>query len=271
MKELAGKTAVVTGAGSGIGRATALALAAAGSRLAVTDLDIDAAREVASRIGEQGGAASAFALDVRDQDGVIRAAEEIRQAMGAPAVLVNNAGIAVGGYFLDTSYESWSEIIAVNLLGVVHCCRAFVPVMAASGRGGHVVNIASMLGYTGIRGAGAYCATKFGVLGFSESLRAELVDHDIGVSTICPGMVRTNIINAGILESSTEDVEARRVSIQALYEKRNFAPDRVAAAIVKAIRRNRAVVPVAPEAWLAYYLKRWTPGLLAWITRRDLA
>ena len=262
MKELAGKIAVVTGAGSGIGRATAQALADGGMRVAVTDLRMGSARETTAGIESRGGKARAFALDV------LGAAEEIRSAMGAPSVMVNNAGIAVGGPFLDTSYRSWQEIIAVNLLGVVHCCRAFLPHMVAGGAGGHVVNIASMLGYTGIRGAGAYCATKFGVLGFSESLRAELVDHGIGVSTICPGMISTNIIHAGILESSTEDVEARRSEIQALYEKRNFPPERVAAAVVSAIRRNRAVVPVAAEAWLAYYLKRWAPGLLARITRR---
>lgn len=268
MKELAGKVAVVTGAGSGIGRATARALAECGMPVAVTDLRPDSARETAAGIESTGGTARAFALDVRSPDAVVGAADEIGAAMGIPTVLVNNAGIAVGGLFLDTSYRSWQEIIAVNLLGVVHCCRAFLPRMVEGGAGGHVVNIASMLGYTGIRGAGAYCATKFGVLGFTESLRAELADHGIGVSAICPGMITTNIINAGILESSTENVEARRIEIQALYEKRNFRPERVAAAVVRAIRRNRAVVPVAAEAWLAYYLKRWTPGLLAGITRR---
>ena len=202
---------------------------------------------------------------------MLAAAEEVRAAMGPVSVLVNNAGIAAGGYFLDTSYESWSEILAVNLLGVVHSCRAFVPAMAAGGQGGHVVNIASMLGYTGVRGAGAYCTSKFGVVGFSESLRAELSDHGVGVSAICPGMVRTNIIGSAILESALEDTEARRSDIHALYDRRNFPPERVAAAIVKAIRRNRALVPVAPEAWIAWYLKRWAPGLLAWITRRDFA
>jgi NAD(P)-dependent dehydrogenase (short-subunit alcohol dehydrogenase family) len=271
VKELTGKIAVVTGAGSGIGRATALALAEAGMRVAVTDLDIECAREVAGRIGDRGGTALACALDVRDQDHVQHAAAHIGDALDVAAVLVNNAGIGVGGHFLDTTYESWQEIIAVNLLGVVHGCRAFVPGMVAGGGGGHVVNVASMLGYTGIRGASAYCTTKFGVLGFSESLRAELAGDGIGVSTICPGLVRTNIINAAILESPGRDIEGRRADIQAMYEKRNFAPERVAAAIVKAIRRNRAVVPVAPEAWATYYLKRWAPGVMGWTARRGLA
>ena len=262
---------MVTGAGSGIGRATALALAEAGMRVAVTDLDIDSARAVTGRIEEQGGTAIACALDVRDEGHVQRAAAHIGDSLGNAAVLVNNAGIGVGGYFLDTAHESWQEIITVNLLGVVHGCRSFLPGMVASGQGGHVVNVASMLGYVGIRGATAYTATKFGVLGLSESLRAELADDGIGVSTICPGLVRTNIISSAILEAPGLDTEGRRADIQALYERRNYPPERVAAAIVRAIRRTRAVVPVAPEAWATYYLKRWAPGLMRWITRRGLA
>ena len=262
---------MVTGAGSGIGRATALALAAAGMRVAVTDLDIESARAVAERISEKGGTALACGLDVRDEDQARRAAAHIADAMGHAAVLVNNAGIGVGGYFLDTAYESWQEIIAVNLLGVVHGCRSFLPGMVAGGQGGHVVNVASMLGYVGIRGATAYTATKFGVLGLSESLRAELAEDGIGVSTICPGLVRTNIISTAILESPGRDIEGRRADIQALYERRNYPPERVAAAIVRAIRHNRAVVPVAPEAWATHYLMRWAPGLMRWITRRGLA
>ena len=180
-------------------------------------------------------------------------AEVVRQSLGVPAVLVNNAGIAAGGYFLDTSAESWDRVIGINLMGVVHCCRVFVPAMVAA-----------------VKGVTAYCASKFGVLGFSESLRAEMAEHGIGVSAICPGMIRTNIINSSILESPDEDVEDKRALIDAMYEKRNYTPERVAAAIIKAVRRNRAVMPVAPEAWLAYYLKRWAPWLVGWMARRDL-
>jgi short-subunit dehydrogenase len=155
-------------------------------------------------------------------------------------------------------------------MGVVHCCQAFLPVMVLAGKPGHVVNIASMLGYTGMRGVSAYCATKFGVMGFSESLRAEMREHAIGVSAVCPGIIRTNIINAGILESNDVDVEAKRKEIDALYEKRNYPPEKVARAVLSAIRRNRAVVPVTPEAWVTYYTKRWLPGLVSWLARREM-
>ena len=270
MNNFQGKIAVVTGAGSGIGRATAIALAAEGANVAVTDIDLSSARETETMIQSAGQGARAFQLDVSDHQEISRVASKIMQSMGVPSVLVNNAGIAVGGYFLDTSLESWERIISINLMGVVHCCRAFVPEMAASGQPGHVVNISSMLGYLQSRGVSAYCATKFGVLGFSECLRAELRDHGIGVTAICPGIVRTNIIDSGVLESAEEDVEEKRKTIDAIYKKRNFPPEKVAAAIIKSIRKNRAVVPVTAEAWLAYYLKRWAPWLVGWIVRKDV-
>jgi NAD(P)-dependent dehydrogenase (short-subunit alcohol dehydrogenase family) len=270
MKDIRGRFAVVTGAGSGIGRATAQALAAAGAIVAVTDLDDARAEETVQTILAAGGAAHAHTLDVASQSMAESVAGDLLRRYGAPAVLVNNAGIGVGGYFLDTSYESWQKVLGVNLLGVVHCCRAFVPAMVGSGEPGQVVNISSMLGYFGARGVSAYCASKFGVLGFSESLRAELVEHGIGVSTICPGIIRTGIIEASILESTTENVEDRRREIDALYARRNYPPEKVAAAVLSAIRRNRAVVPVTLEARATYHVKRWLPGLARWLARREL-
>lgn len=270
MKDFQGRIAFVTGAGSGIGRATAIALAKQGMVVAVSDLDEQSAAATTEHILAMGNQARAFVLDVSSPEQVEAVAEVVRQSLGVPAVLVNNAGIAAGGYFLDTSAESWDRVIGINLMGVVHCCRVFVPAMVAAGGPGHIVNISSMLGYTAVKGVTAYCASKFGVLGFSESLRAEMAEHGIGVSAICPGMIRTNIINSSILESPDEDVEDKRALIDAMYEKRNYTPERVAAAIIKAVRRNRAVMPVAPEAWLAYYLKRWAPWLVGWMARRDL-
>ena len=269
VKNFQGKSAVVTGAGSGIGRATAIALAAEGATVAVTDIDPHSAQETVDTILAAGQDGRAFQLDVSDQEQIGQVAADIRQALGTPSVLVNNAGIAVGGYFLDTSPESWERIISINLMGVVHCCRAFVPGMVTAGQPGHVVNIASMLGYMQSRGVSAYCATKFGVVGFSECLRAELRDHGIGVTAICPGMIRTNIIGSGVLESTQEDVEEKRKQIEAIYQKRNYPPEKVARAIIKSIRKNRAVLPVASEAWLAYYLKRWAPWMVARMARRE--
>lgn len=260
--------ALVTGAGSGIGRATAMELAAQGARVIVTDIDLEAARRTAEQARSEGGVAEAHRLDVSDAGNIQTLADELETSGDTPQVLVNNAGIAVGGYFLDTSAESWQRVVDINLMGVVQCCKAFLPHMVASGREGQVVNIASILGQLALPGVSAYCMTKFGVVGFSESLRAELAEYRIGVSTICPGMIRTNIVSSGQLESSEDDLAERRRSIETLFEKRNYPPERVARAIIKAIRKNRAVVPVAPEAWVSYYLKRWTPWLVASVARR---
>jgi len=271
VKQIEGKVAMVTGAGSGIGRATAVVLAGQGMRVAVTDLQPESARATVEQIRSAGGEARAFAMDVAEPGQVHSALAEIQGGLGIPSILVNNAGIAVGGLFLDTGLDSWQKIVSINLMGVVHCCQAFVPAMVSTGRPGHIVNIASMLGYTGMRGVTAYCATKFGVMGFSESLRAELHDHAIGVSAVCPGIIRTNIINAGILQSAELDVEAKRKEIEALYQKRNYPPEKVARAVLSAIRRNRAVMPVTPEAWFAYYAKRWLPGLIARLARKEFS
>jgi len=270
VKNFAGKVAVVTGAGSGIGKATAIALAEEGAVVVATDLNEDSAAGTADFINSNGGEARAYAMDVSESGQIDSVSAKVFQSLGSPSVLVNNAGIAVGAYFLDTSPESWEKIVSINLMGVVRCCRAFVPAMVGSGQPGHIVNISSMLGYTQARGVSAYCTTKFGVLGFSECLRAELRDHDIGVTAVCPGMIRTNIINSGVLEAPDEDIEEKRKTIDALYEKRNYPPERVARVIVRAIRNNRAVVPVAPEAWLAYYLRRWAPWLVRWVATKEI-
>jgi NAD(P)-dependent dehydrogenase (short-subunit alcohol dehydrogenase family) len=271
VKNITEQVALVTGAGSGIGRATAIELALAGARVAVTDIDAENAGSTAREITAAGGVAQSFRMDVSDTDQIAQVSESVREHLGDPAILVNNAGIAVGGDFLDTSDDSWSKIVSINLMGVVHCCRVFIPRMVANGKPGHVVNVASMLGYTAARGVSAYCATKFGVVGFSACLRAELAAQNVGVSVICPGVVRTNIINAGILESDDPDIEERRQTIQAFYERRNYPPGRVARAIVRAIRKNRALVPVTPEARLSWYLQRLSPSLARLIALRELA
>ena len=155
MKDFEGKVALVTGAGSGIGRATALALAAMGARVAVTDIQQQSAADTTATIRSKGQEAHSFTLDVSNPEQIEQLASEVKQSLGVPSILVNNAGIAVGGYFLDCSQESWQRIISINLMGVVDCCRIFVPLMVASGQPGHVVNISSMLGYTGAKGVGA--------------------------------------------------------------------------------------------------------------------
>jgi NAD(P)-dependent dehydrogenase (short-subunit alcohol dehydrogenase family) len=235
-----------------------------------TDLRENLAQATAEQIRSRGQWAEARHLDVTDAQELKKLAEELEQSMGSPDILVNNAGIAVAGLFLDVSMENFNKLMGINLMGVVNGCHAFLPGMVRSGRKGHVVNIASMAAYTSARRMTAYCTSKFAVLGFSECLRAELAAHGIGVSAICPGMIKTNIVNAGIFEAPDLDIEEKRKEIDALYTRRNYTPEKVARKIIGAVRGNKAVVPVAAEAWIAYYVKRWAPWIISRLARRDL-
>jgi NAD(P)-dependent dehydrogenase (short-subunit alcohol dehydrogenase family) len=270
MKHLQNKLALVTGAGSGIGRATALALAEEGARVIVTDLNEPSADATAEQIRSRDQWAESYQLDVTDVERMVDMAREVEQAHGPLDILVNNAGIAVAGLFIDVSIENFRKVMDINMMGVVNGCHAFLPAMVSRGQEAHVVNIASMAGYIGVGMMTAYCTTKFAVLGFSECLRAEMASHAIGVSAICPGLIRTNIIESGILESRDLDMEEKRKEIESLFRKRNYPPEKVGKAIIKVIRRNRAVAPVTPEARVFYYVKRCAPWFVSWLARREL-
>jgi len=156
--------------------------------------------------------------------------------------------------------------VEINLWGVIHGCHFFLPAMVARRRGGHVVNVSSAAGYLATAQLAAYSTTKFGVFGLSEALRDELRPHGIGVTTVCPGIINTPITTTARMRGATATEAARAVLVE-IYRRRNYGPERVAANILKAIARNRAVAPVSPEAWTMYLLKRVSPRLTARINR----
>jgi NAD(P)-dependent dehydrogenase (short-subunit alcohol dehydrogenase family) len=261
MKELEGKLALVTGAGSGIGRATAFALAKEGARVVAADVDPARVDQVRRDLGES--CAMARTVDVSRRDAMRDLAGEVHAALGPLDVLVNNAGVGHSGGVLDTSLEDWDWVVGVNLWGVVHGCHFFVPKMVERGAGGHVVNVASGFGLVAAPGVAPYCTTKFAVVGLSESLRAELAPHRIGVSVICPGVIATDIISRS--RFADESMRARAAET---FRRRGRDPQLVARAVLRAIEHDTAVVPVGAEAWLAYVGKRVTPGLTAALGRR---
>jgi len=264
--EFAGKLALVTGAASGIGRATALAFARAGADLVVCDLNETALEETAAAARALGRRVLARRVDVARRDDVAAFADAVHREHEAVDILMNNAGVGLGGGFLETGLADWEWILSINLWGVIHGCHCFVPAMVARGRGGHVVNVSSAAGYLATAQLAAYSTTKFAVFGLSEALRDELLPHRIGVTTVCPGIINTPITrNARMLgRVATDNARAALVSF---YERRNYGPDRVAAAVLKAVARNRAVAPVSPEAWVMYFMKRLAPALTARINR----
>lgn len=256
-----GKRVLVTGAASGIGRETALAFARQGADLVICDVDEKRLDATASGARALGRRVFARRVDVSKREEMRAFAEEVHADGGALDVLVNNAGVALGGGFLETSLEDWDWILSINLLGVIHGCHFFLPPMVKRKRG-HVVNVSSVAGYFAPALLGAYCTTKFGVFGMSEALRAELAVHGIGVTTICPGVIDTPIVGAARRRGKmvAPELQAR---VAELYKKRGYGPERVAAVILDAVARKRAVVPVTAEAWFLYAAKRIAPGLSA--------
>lgn len=263
---LNGKLVVITGGGSGIGRETALAFAAQGATIVVSDIDLTSAEQTVELIYKAGGTAYPYQLNVADRKAIQAHAEEVADRHGVADVLINNAGIGQAASFLKTSPESFDRVMNINLFGVVDGCRAFGEQMVKRGQGGHIVNLASMAAFVPQQSFSAYSTSKAAVFMFSDCLRAEFAASDIAVSTICPGIVHTNIVTKAEFSGLSEEAAAeRRKHFDQLYAKRHYTPDRVAREIVRAVQRKKAIVPVTPEAHLAYYLRRFAPALVRWM------
>ncbi|WP_042425876.1 SDR family oxidoreductase [Streptacidiphilus anmyonensis] len=268
----AGRLVVVTGAGSGIGRATALAFADAGASVVAADLNAASAARTAQLASLLGSPRTGWhAVDVSDPAAMEEFAKAVHAEHGVPDVVVNNAGIGLGGAFLDTTTSDWDAVLGVNLMGVVHGCRLFGAMMKERGEGGHLVNIASAAAYLPSRTLSAYATSKAAVLMLTECLRAELADQGIGVSAVCPGFVNTAIAKATrYVGVSASEQEQLRGKADRLYRLRNLPPERVAEAVLRAVRENRPVVLVAAEARIGRALSRLSPGTLRFVARRDL-
>jgi NADP-dependent 3-hydroxy acid dehydrogenase YdfG len=192
MGQLDGKIAAVTGASSGIGEATALALAAEGAAVALAARRKDRIDELAARIESQGGRALAVETDVTDEAQANAFVARANEELGGLDVLVNNAGVMLLGPVAGAPTEQWREMIDVNLLGLLYCTHAALPIMGPAGAG-DIVNVASVAGRTAAFGSGVYNMTKWGVVGFSEALRQECARAGVRVTAIEPGWVDTEL------------------------------------------------------------------------------
>lgn len=197
MEDIKGSAAVVTGGASGIGRAIALALSREGVRVVIADVDNAGMTETVGTIAHEGGKAVAVRTDVSNPDEVQTLADRAWSAFGPVRILCNNAGVGMFGGLETMTLRDWTWVMGVNVWGVIHGLLAFVPRMIAEGKGGHIVNTASISGLLPNAYLGVYTTTKYAVVGLSESLRKDLKAYGIGVSVLCPMGVDTRIAEAG--------------------------------------------------------------------------
>jgi len=253
---LTGKTAVITGAGSGIGAATARLLARHGAKVHVADINAAAAAAVAREIG---GGAVDHAVDVSRPEEVEALAKTVYDDGGRVDILHNNAGIGHGGDIEAITVEDWQRVIGVNLLGVAYGVQAFVPRMLDQGQPATIINTASQAGLHPIARMAPYCASKYGVVGMSESLDAELRPRGIRVIALCPGVINTAIVRDSNMGGQ---LGADQAKVVAFYNKHGASPDTVAAAVLDAIARPRPIV-VSPRTHVLapYLLHRLSPRL----------
>lgn len=270
MKRLAGRTAVITGAGSGIGRATSLLLAERGCSVAVVDINEAGANETAEQVRLRGQRASVHIADTRDALRIGELPGEVEETHGGCHILINNAGVTSAGAFEDETLDDLNWIVDINIWGVVHGCRAFLPLLRQADEA-HIVNLSSMVGLLGLGHNVSYSLTKGAVRSFTEALRSELITTQIGVTAVFPGAIRTNITNTARGSESQRLADMGRSKLAPLVMR---PPSVAAAKIARAIERNRARMVIGPDARFVDLTCRVLPGrsgLIGRVTSRAAA
>jgi NAD(P)-dependent dehydrogenase (short-subunit alcohol dehydrogenase family) len=256
-------TAIITGGASGIGKALGEELARRGSQVVLADLQIDRAEEIATQIKASGGKAKAAKLDVTDFAAVEQLVQETAMRTGRIDYIFNNAGIAIGGTVKNYTIEDWNYILDINLRGVINGVQAVYNLMVSQGFG-HIVNTASLAGLLPAPGSVSYSATKHAIVGLSKSLRAEAAIHGIQVSVLCPGVIRTPILEKGgkygrILKGiSDKEIQLK----QEMFEKYNpMSANLFAKEALDRVAKNEAII-VLPSRWKWFWrLHRLFPSL----------
>jgi NAD(P)-dependent dehydrogenase (short-subunit alcohol dehydrogenase family) len=260
LRDFNGKRALVTGAASGLGRCLAADLAERGADVVIIDVNEEGLHETAAMVEAKGRRCLARRVDVSDYAAMRAMAEEVVSDWGGVDILVNNAGVGVGGELKDVPIEDFEWIVGINLMGEVYGTKLFLPGMIERGAG-HIVNVASLSGLVVLPLHLPYTTTKFALAGFSEALWIELKRRGIGVTMVCPGAIRTNIMDS----TRTHEGEGSSMQFahkwQGVLQKTGKEPEEVSRIALRAVEHDRFMALTGPEAYLLYYMKRLAPGL----------
>lgn len=250
MKDFAGRTAFITGGANGIGLGLARALLAEGAKVAIADIRQDSLDAALALLASP--QAVGIKLDVASREDFAAAADEAEARLGPVSLVFNNAGINLFQTIDDSTYDDWDWVLGVNLFGVINGVQTFVPRMKERGEGGHVVNTASMAAFLASPSPGIYSCAKFAVRGLSESLRYSLASHGIGVSIVCPGLVKSHIHASDELRPKNlgergKPLDAAFNAQLAKVHEAGMEPDEVAQKTLEGIRANRFYIFTHPE------------------------
>jgi short-subunit dehydrogenase len=258
MRSIRGKKALITGAASGIGRAIAIAMAKEGADLWLLDIDEAGLESVVSEASALGVTARGARCDVTDQSAVTQSIQALIDEWSHVDILINNAGVAYYGPTDKMTAEQWKWLLDINLMAPIQFTRELLPILLARPEG-HVLNMCSLAGLAAGGRFAAYHVSKFGLVGFSEALRAEYGRRGLGVTALCPGPVRTNLYSSAISGKKNKPVPTPPAWLCTTEEK-------VALAAVRALRRNRRMVLLTPLAHVVWNTKKFAPWLLDWMS-----
>ena len=266
MADLDGKRVVITGAASGLGRSLALVLARKGCRIGIVDIDTEGATETLEMVVRSGGSGETYELDVRVAIDAGAMADHFFKTWGGVDLLVNNAGVGMGGFVGNIPLEDWEWLISINFWGMVYGCHSFIPRMRAQGSG-HILNVASAMGITSMGEMAPYNTSKAAIISLSETLYSELAPDSIGVTVLCPMFFKTNL-----MDNSRFETELERDIADAAFNCSRMSSGEVAEAAVRAVEKGRLYCVPQLSGKMHWIMKRINPHLyyrqLAFLARR---
>jgi len=247
MSDIQGRVAFITGGASGLGLSMARSFLQRGASVMLADRNAEGLEQAVAELSSETNQVASVVCDVAAADEIEKAAQATIDHFGKVHIVANNAGVGLGGQPGEIPLQDWRWIVDINLMGVVHGVEVFTPLIQSHGDGGHFINTASMAGHVAPGGMGPYNATKYAVVGYSESLKAELAPHNIGVSVLCPGWVRTSIHTTGFgrpsggptLEEAQNDPQFQEMDA---VIKGGLDPDKVADWVSECVEADRLYI-----------------------------